>query len=51
MRPNRSYMFFGVMGAQDVWTGCLGRLQKSCLEQNDFLQLVTGLMAKLSSEE
>ena len=37
--------------AQDVWAGSLGRLQKSCTEQNDFLQLVTGLMAKLSAEE
>ena len=35
----------------DVWAGCLGRLQKSCSEQNDFLQLVTGLMVKLSSKE
>ena len=37
--------------AQDVWAGNLGRFQKSCTEQNDFLQLVLGLMAKLSSEE
>ena len=36
---------------QDVWAGNLGRLQKSCIEQNDFLQLVLGLMVKLSSEE
>ena len=37
--------------AQDVWAGSLGRLQKSCTEQNDFLQLVTGLMADMASEE
>ena len=37
--------------AQDVWVGSLGRLQKSSTAQNDFLQLITGLMAKLSSEE
>ena len=37
--------------AQDVWVGSLGRLQKSCTAQNDFLQLVTGLLVKLSEEE
>ena len=37
--------------AQDVMAGSLGRLQKFCTAQNDFLQLVTGLMVKLSSEE
>ena len=37
--------------AQDVWAGSFGRLQTSCTAQNDFLQLVTGLMVKLSEEE
>lgn len=37
--------------AQDVWAGSLGRLQKSCSKQNDFVQLVIGLMVKLSSKE
>ena len=37
--------------AQDVWAGSLGRFQKFCTAQNDFLQLVSGLMVKLSSEE
>ena len=37
--------------AQDVWAESLGRLQKSCTAQNDFLQLVIGLMVKLSAEE
>lgn len=37
--------------AQYVWAGSLGRFQKSCTEQDDFLQLVIGLMVKFSSEE
>ena len=37
--------------AQDVWARSLGRLQKFCITQNDFLQLVIGIMVKLSSEE
>ena len=37
--------------AQDVWAGSLGRLQKSGTAQNNFLQLVTGLLVKLSDEE
>ena len=37
--------------AQDVWAGSLGRLQKSCTAQNNFLQLVIGLLVKLSEEE
>ena len=37
--------------AQDVWAGSLGRFQKLGTAQNDFLQLVSDLMVKLSSEE
>ena len=37
--------------AQDVWARSLSQLQKSSTAQVDFLQLVTGLMSKLSREE
>ena len=45
------HVLWGYGVAQDVWARSLTRLQKSSIEQADFLQLVTSLMSKLSREE
>jgi len=37
--------------AQDVWARSATRFQKLCIEQEDFMLLVYGLMPKLSLEE
>ena len=37
--------------AQDAWVGGAIRFQKFGIEQDDFTQLVSGLMLKLSLEE
>ena len=37
--------------AQDIWTGCLARLQKCHVGQDDMIQLWDELIARLTSEE
>ena len=45
------HVLWSCAAAQDVWAGSVGRFQKLGTARNDFLQLVSNLMVKLSSEE
>ena len=45
------HVLWGCGAAQDVWVGSATRFQKLCTEQEDFMQLVFGLVPKLSLEE
>ena len=45
------HMLWECRAAQDVWVGGAIKFQKFGTEQDDFMQLVSGLMLKLSLEE
>ena len=45
------HALWNCVGAQDVWAGCLARLQKCQVGQDDMIKLWDELTARLTAEE